>query len=437
MSFNYGWYVMKRHFKKKLIFSSTLLFLMSNFPTLSYASDFQSPFINVSDLGNAYAGWAALAEDASTAYSNPAGLTRLQHYQLVLPFVWINGSAIFNGTTKTPPFPFPVTKTESGFARTRIEAFLPSFYFAAPVTRRLTFAFSQNTPFGLASYYGDSIVRYLSTKVKIAVLDVGPSVGFKVTDTFSVGAGFDAHNLHFALDQKIGPPLSFPLDSATRNDVRGWGYGWHAGALYQFLPCFRVGLSFNSKSWVHAKGDSILDVPFPRAIFKSSLLKVDAPLPARAQLGFHYDINPAWAVLGTVFYTHWSVFDKLTLQNMVIFGGETVDTNIPLEYRDTFDYSAAVNYKPTQKLILRTGVQFLDTPVKEQFHSPANPSSSALILAVGLHYIQDCHISYDIGYGHAFFDRAKVNVVTPLTSAVGTVKARTDVIGVQLNWNID
>lgn len=412
---------------------------MGSISTSSFASDFQSPFVNVSDMGNAYGGWAALVPDASTAFTNPAGLTRIHHYQMVMPFIWLWGKARFDGTTTSPPFPFPFQIREAGDAKSRIRGITPSFYLSAPITDRITFAFGQTVPFGLGSNYGKySLVRYLATKAKIGIIDVGPSVGFKVTDKFSVGAGFDAHYLMFILNQKLGPPVSIPFDSEIKNELTGWGYGWHAGVLYQFLPCFRIGASFNSKVWIHGKGDSTLLVPFPVALeFKSKRLRADAPLPPRAQLSFVYDINPCWSVMATTFYTHWAVLDKFTFRNHVTFGGGTTSVVIPLDYRDTFDYAAAINFKPTPKWILRTGVQILDTPLKPRFHSPANTGSSALVIAAGAHYEQDCHISYDIAYGHSFFDKAKIDIENLFAAAEGHVSAQSNAIGVQVNWNID
>lgn len=46
-------------------------------------------------------------------------------------------------------------------------------------------------------------------------------------------------------------------------------------------------------------------------------------------------------------------------------------------------------------------------------------------------------LSYDIGGGHCFFNKAKFNVATLPASAVGTIKAETSAVGMQLNWNID
>ena len=49
---------------------------------ISYAGGFQLLESSVKSLGNAFAGTAAVAQDASTEYYNPAGMTMLDHAEI-------------------------------------------------------------------------------------------------------------------------------------------------------------------------------------------------------------------------------------------------------------------------------------------------------------------------------------------------------------------
>lgn len=62
--------------RSHLYLALSSLFFVS--PVLA-TSDFNLPFVNTSGLGVAYADWATAASDASTAYTNPAGLVKLAH----------------------------------------------------------------------------------------------------------------------------------------------------------------------------------------------------------------------------------------------------------------------------------------------------------------------------------------------------------------------
>lgn len=421
--------------KKKLskLISLTLL----SIPYIASASDFSLPFINVSDLGTAYSGWAAVAEDASTAFSNPAGLTEIHNYQLVFPAIGLLGYTTFYGKTKTPGFPFPFPKEGQGSASSKLEAFMPSFYFAAPVNKCLTVGFFQTNPFALGTEYeNDSIVRYLATKSKVVVVDAGPCFGCKVTDQLSIGAGLDIQYLSFTLNHMFGPPFSFPLDSEQKNDEWGWGYGWHGGLLYKINRCARIGLNFNSRTWFHAKGNSRLYTPFPPYRFETDQLRSDAPLPERAQLSLHLDLTSQWAFMSTVYWTHWHVFNELKLRNVMFFGGNTTDVTIPFNYTDTLDYSAGVSYKATERWTLRTGAQYMESPSDEKKRSVGDPVGPAIIVGVGARYVQNCHLSYDVGYGHSFFKDQTINNANPLVIANGYTHTQSNLVGIQINWNL-
>src|SRR5512145_3147264 len=75
---------------------------LSSFAGAAVGGGFQLIEQNASGLGNAYAGQAAAAEDASTIYFNPAGMTRLPGRQAVVAGHLIKPSAKFNNTATTP-----------------------------------------------------------------------------------------------------------------------------------------------------------------------------------------------------------------------------------------------------------------------------------------------------------------------------------------------
>ncbi len=56
--------------------------LLVAFSSVASASGFQLMEQNASGIGNAYAGSAAVAEDASTIYFNPAGMTQLKEREI-------------------------------------------------------------------------------------------------------------------------------------------------------------------------------------------------------------------------------------------------------------------------------------------------------------------------------------------------------------------
>ncbi|VVC77174.1 47 kDa outer membrane protein [Aquicella siphonis] len=400
------------------------------------ASDFNIPFINAAGLGNAYADWATAASDASTTYTNPAGLVNIDRQQLVIAALGLKGHTRFTGSTQTPPFSFPLTISQSGTASSQLSAFFPSFYYAAPINNRLAFGFGVTVPFALGTNYGtDSIVRYAATRSQVLAVDMGPSLGVKVNDKFSFGLGLDAVRLAFKLNNIYGPPLAF-TDTVGQNYLSGWGYGWHGGILYQVLPATRVGASFNSMVMMHTTGSSEVFGSFPPGRIKIENNKTNAGLPARAQLSIQQDLNSRWSIMGTAFYTNWRTFEKITMKRVVIPGGNITSVTIPFNYHNTFDYSLGLSYKPSPQWLLRTGVQYMNTPSNDRDRGVADPIGRAIVIGLGLHYQQNLCVGYDIGYGHSFFKQESVDYANALTKAVGHNNTATNVFGAQIAWNL-
>lgn len=425
-----GILIVKNHLQKHALRLLTTFFFVI-FSIQVTASDFNIPFMNAAELGDMYAGWAASANDASTTYSNPAGLVRIENKQLVIAGLGIMGHSQFNGVATPPLFPFG---TQVGKAPTRLRGFVPSFYYAAPLSENVVFGFGETVPFALGTNYApDSTVRYSATKSQIAVIDVGPSLGIKISEKLSFGAGLDIDHMSLILNNMLGFPISVP-DSEVHNYLTSWGYGWHSGLLYQFNPTTRLGLNYNSRVHFHANGISTLKNPITPPI-QSTDLNANTTLPDLTQLSLYHALNSRWTVMGTVFYTHWSVLKEFTLKNIVIPGGGTIAATIPFNYRNTFDYSTGISFQATEKWLLRTGVEFLDLPSNDRNRLAFDPIGNAAIVGIGAHYQQNNKLGYDLGYAHGFFQKTTIHNITPFHSEMGRCSSYTNIVGVQVTWN--
>lgn len=404
--------------------------------TSALASDFNIPFVNTAGLGVAYADWATASNDASASYTNPAALVKIHRQQIVGNALGLVGTARFNGSSVTPPS-FQPSVNQSGSVGSPIIAFLPSFYYAAPLKDRFVFGFNFTTPFGLGTNYRSnsfSLTRYLSTRSQVVGIDAGPSMGMKVTDQLSIGGGFDVLHLAFKLNSMYGPPLSLPYDSTLENRLSGWGYGWHGGALFDLTPENRIGFSYNSKISITTTGESKVEVPFI-GTFKTNHQKTKAALPARAQLSFEHDFTKRWTGMATVFYTNWRTFNQIKMEHTETPMGITLPVTIPFNYHNCFDYAVGATYKTTDKLLLRGGIQYMNTPSNNQDRGIADPVGSATIVAIGAHFQSNKNLGYDLGIGHSFFNPMPVNLTTPLTSVNGHTKTQTTAFGGQITWS--
>ena len=84
-------------------------------PIAAHAAGFALIEQNASGMGNAYAGGAAIAEDASTIFFNPAGMTYIQGTQAVGAIHLIKPNAEFNNQgSSAADFPGPSPEKRLG-----------------------------------------------------------------------------------------------------------------------------------------------------------------------------------------------------------------------------------------------------------------------------------------------------------------------------------
>jgi long-chain fatty acid transport protein len=417
----------------KKIMTLSIMSALSSFSSHVFASDFNIPFVNASGLGNLYSGWAAEADDASTAFTNPAGLIRIQQQQLVFAAVGVTGNTQFTGSATSTYSSTP----QSGSASSKLNAFLPSFYYAWPVSDKIALGFSETVPFGLGtSYNKDSLVRYAATTTRIGAIDLGPSIGIKLTDKLSGGFGLDVDHLTLTMNNMIGSGDT-ATDAESQNQMSDWGYGWHAGLLYQFTPATRVGLTYSSPIVFHPSGTSTYYANNSGAPSNRSTVSTSMTLPRLAQLSLYHDLNSRWAVMGTVFYANWRVAQQLILNDIAV-PASTITATTPLNYHNTLDYSAGVNFKVDSKWMLRAGAELWQTPTNDTNRIVGDPIGTATIVGIGAHYQQNRDLGYDVGYEHGFFNQTKFNYAAQgtATTVTGHSDSYTNIFGAQLTWNL-
>ncbi|MEM7259022.1 MAG: outer membrane protein transport protein, partial [Pseudomonadota bacterium] len=144
-----------------------------------------------SGMGNAYAGAAAVSADASTVWFNPAGMLELADPQLAVAGHVISVENEFSdrGTTLNPAFGLaPVsgaTVTDPGGATV-----IPNFYYVRALRDNLAFGVGVSVPFGNSTDYGrDWVGRYQAVESAVSVIDINPSVAYRVNDQLSIGGG--------------------------------------------------------------------------------------------------------------------------------------------------------------------------------------------------------------------------------------------------------
>lgn len=384
-----------------------------------YASSFQVAEINASGLGDAYAGGAAIAEDASTNYDNPAGLVRLDRMEFTAAIAAVPGHA-------------HVTSTEPiihGAANPMGTTFVPSMYFATPIVDKLHFGLGVSVPFGqLSDYERDPVFSGFATKSKIETINLNPNLAYKITDELSVGAGFDVQYLRAELNTL-----------ALEQHASDWGCGWNAGVMYQFDKATRMGLAYRSHITHNPTGTANVAKigPFPA---KTISVRANATLPEMASLSFYHDYTQNLAAMATIAYTRWATLDNLTFNYSQPIIPSIPSSNMIVEpqgNRNVFRFALGGNYRINDNWMWRVGTAYDRSPITDDNRQLSLPDGNRIWLATGVQYIYSKHIAVDAGYAHVFIQSGTITQHSPLDPH-SYVKANVDhsyadIVGVQMD----
>src|SRR5882672_5997727 len=149
---------MHKGFRRSL-FAIAIASTFGGTSTLVSAAGFALIEQSGSGMGNAFAGAAATAEDASTIFFNPAGMSELKGMQFTVGGHLVDLSAKFSSNSGSS---IPPGATATGSARggnggeAGGVAVVPNFYFVMPIGDRFNFGVGVNAPFGLVTEYDDN-----------------------------------------------------------------------------------------------------------------------------------------------------------------------------------------------------------------------------------------------------------------------------------------
>ncbi len=414
--------------------------------TQAMASGFQLWEQDGASIGNYHAGYAAAAEDASTAFYNPAGITRFKNQQLVIGADAITTSFKFKGTVATNGLgnvPMQTTAQGGTFG------LVPMLHYVAPISDKVGFGFSVDVPFGLKTDYGrSSPMRYAATLSSITVIDYSPSLAFQLTDAFSAGGGFDVQSVDAEFN-KVGTLFFTANDTESVNKASDTGYGYHLGGLYSFTPDTRIGLSYHSQVAHHLTGNSSLIGPVAN-VFNGGPITSSATtnlmLPAYTSFGAYHKVNSCYAVMGNINFTQWNVFKQLILKNASGLAAGPVASNtleviIPEYYRNTWNVSLGADYFATDKIKIRAGVGYDMSPTRDQYRNTPLPDNDRYVFALGGHFQANKALGLDAGWTHFLMQQSRVAPPTLVSGAStvttsGRVTGGADVIGGQVVWDI-
>ena len=367
--------------------------------------------------GNAFAGSQAKAYDASTVWSNPAGMALLNNDEIDGAISLIAPSAQFSGSATNAQTGGNVSGTEGGNA-------------VAPAASGATFGvltlgpdwrlgFSVTSPFGeRTNYPTDFVGRYQGLSSSITDINFGLALSYKVNDHLSIGGGPNFDYFQARLTEAVNVPV---LSSATGQDpfgeIRGTnlGVGYNLGVLYQIDDATRIGFDYHSRIRHNITGGQYVSIPSIYSTISPAIVGLlsaantrattSITLPDSAGLAIYRQVTPRFALLGSVEWTDWSLLKTINITADNGSGNTTIQEN----WHNTWFIGIGSNYQVTDKLMLQSGFAYDQSPVTDENRTVRIPDADHYDVGFGVQYQLLPNTKLELAYGHVFTPGGSIN----------------------------
>jgi len=400
-----------------VVFAVCTIFVILPFTTAIAGGLYLNEF-GTSSMGTAGAGAQAYANDASTAFHNPAGMTRIDGRQFAAAAGLIYADVKFNPDADTP-IPGGDGGSAGGFAP------LVGSHYVHSVSDKFKLGMNVVAISGAALDYDDDWAgRYLGQEITLMTISLVPGIGYRISEKFSVGAGVNITYGTLDLDAAIPNPLGpeNPDGKVKVEDADDWDVGFQVGVLFELSEDTRIGAIYFSGIEPDFSGDAKIK---PVGLEAGVDLKIDFPEMIRGSI--YHKLNEKFALLGTLGWEKWSDLDKIPVST----GGGSAA--IPTNWDDVWHFSGGIHYIPNEKWIFMTGVAYDTSPAEKKYGNPLLPVDRQVRLAFGTQYHWKENV--DIGAAFVYADLGESRIQTD--KLIGDYEDnQAYMIGLNINWKL-
>ena len=381
-----------------------LLFLLPViWPSALHGASFR-----ILDQGAAAAGqsdaFTAQADDPSAIHYNPAGMMQLRRVQTYLGTNLIGGSTSFrNGAGQTARGDFGGSVAYPPPSNLYITANLKDLGVSAPIVSNMAVGIGLTFPFGTVYRWPNSgPFATATTGAALPLLNIKPTVAYKVNDRLSLGLGLDIYTFSGLIgegqyEQRLlssgGPGLP-PGGTPLEINGKDTALGFNVSALYTPLvnadgkPLANIGVIYRSQATLHLGGEFLaggasLSPASTTLVLPQVLTGGIALWPAR-------DRDREWKLELDVDYTGWKSVRNLDVHLSPALG--TIP--FPQNYRSGYTVMVGTEHKwlrpevlPNWEIALRGGYWHSQAPTPDSAFNPSVPDADNHSISVGLGFL--------------------------------------------------
>lgn len=392
---------------KQKTLSIAVAFSLMSLSSNSLAAGFQLAEYSATGLGRAYAGEAAMADNAASQWRNPALLTYLSDTQLSAGAIYVNPNIDVHGTVTHPQLGNTSAKAKD-FAH---DAIVPNAYLSHQLNERTFLGLALATNYGMETELPNFAASHFGDQASIITAEANLNLAYQLTEALSIGAGvryvigegyFGASVPEKNIVGMDGTnPIKAPQGTILKymkGDDASWG--WQMGAVWQINPAHRIGVSYKSQMVMDFQGHAEYMI-YPEN--KSGQLAVT--LPATAELASFHQLSDQWALHSSINWTDWSSFDQLVAN----FHDNTPNDVIKLEnWKDNYRFALGTSYAWQPDLTLRAGIAYDLSAVSTKYRTATIPETDRTWLSIGAGYQATKQLTLDAGFTYIFAKKASL-----------------------------
>ncbi|AOY46807.1 TPA: outer membrane protein transport protein [Vibrio cholerae] len=426
----------------KTLLSCAVAFGLASVSTFTQAAGFQLAEYSATGLGRAYAGEAAMADNASAQWRNPAMLTYLEGTQVSAGAIYVNPNVDVEGTVNHAQ----LGKTHASSNDFAHDAVIPNFYLSHQLNEQMALGFALGTNYGMETDLGtDFAASHFGNQASVISKEANLNIAYQILPQLSIGGGvrYVMGEGHFGATAPAKNLIRHPVTNNVMTLPKGTtlkymegednSWGWQVGSAWQINQDHRVGFAYKSEVVMdfegHAEGVSY-------GSYKPGMMSVT--LPATAELASFHQLNDQWAIHASINWTDWSSFKELT----AVFP-EKSDLIKSENWEDNYRFALGTTYQYGAKLALRAGVAYDTSAVDDKNRTATIPETDRTWVSVGGSYVATPQLTLDAGFTYIFAKDATINEprdASDQTAAAiggaftGNVSGNVWLIGVQANY---
>lgn len=355
--------------------------------------------IGTPTLGTASAGWAAMPEDAATAFTNPAGTVWRDNTEVRGAAQALYGDVHFTdgGLSNVPG-------NDGG---NPIGWFPGAGAFAAgKLTDDIGWGFAMAGNFGLGLDYTDSWKgRRFVQNVDLLGMSLIPSLSWQVNDCLSLGVGLNAMAGYFSFQSAPRAGL-IDEDAYLRFKDLDVGYGGNLGIIYRPVPSTTFGITYTSKVEFDFKDDLKLrdfGPLFERVVGRldGTRTEIGIKAPATVTASLQQKLTNATTLYANLAWQDWSDYAGVSL---ALDNPNQTAIKVDRGYQDTGAFAIGLRHEFARGMLdgwyLSTGVALESGMTNESDLTADTVTNKSWTFGLGAGKELCPGVEMDIGYNY-------------------------------------